>query len=121
MTEITDKKLLRSITWDDADGWEMVTEELGVAGRWRQHVTTIARRLSDGKLFAIEWQRGLTENCDHDEPTEGYEVEPVTKTKTITRYVKVAHGNQADRPVQRPSLPADGPELPPWGGWGKYA
>lgn len=52
----------------DTDDFEHHADDEGDARRWQQSVTTIIRRRSDGQLFGIEWQRGLTENQDHDLP-----------------------------------------------------
>lgn len=75
-----------------SDGYEHVTEIEGDRSRWRQGVTVVVRRTSDGKLFGVDFQRGLTENCDHSYPWDGddeaefEEMQEVQVTKTVYQY-----------------------------------
>ena len=86
--KITDKGQLEDIRDAEFDGFDfehVTTEELW-SGRWREGLREIVRRKADGKLFAYEWQRGLTENCDHEHGNEAYEVEAIEKVITRREY-----------------------------------
>lgn len=56
--------------------------------RWTRTVTTIFE--VKGGLFALEWQQGLTEDCDDEFYNQPYEVEKKEKTMTVkvVEYVK---------------------------------
>lgn len=54
--------------------------------RWTRHVTTIFE--VKGGLFALEWQQGLTEDCDDEFYNQPYEVEKKEKTVKVVEYVK---------------------------------
>lgn len=54
--------------------------------RWTRNVTTVFE--VGGRLFALEWQQGLTEDCDDEFYNQPYEVEKKEKTIVVTEYVK---------------------------------
>lgn len=56
--------------------------------RWTRTVTTVFE--IEGRLFAIEWEQGLTEECDDEFYNQPYEVEKKEKTVTVrvVEYVK---------------------------------
>jgi hypothetical protein len=81
---ITDRDMLRLVVWNDAEGYEVVKEVNGGNSRWHQHIDTIFRRLSDGKLFIVYWRKAATENQDHEYPDEAVECEAYTET--VTKY-----------------------------------
>jgi hypothetical protein len=75
----------RLFAWGDLDGYtEVTTEDWDSRG-----MRTICKRDSDGKLFAMDWERGLTEYQDHDYSDTIYEVEAVEVTIKQTHYKKV--------------------------------
>lgn len=55
---------------DDRDGYAYRRVIAGTTGRWRQRMTLVIRRLSDSKLFGVDYEQGLTENCDNSYPWE---------------------------------------------------
>jgi hypothetical protein len=85
----------RLFAWGDLDGYTEVTTEYGDSGRWQKSMRTICKRDSDGKLFAMDWERGLTEYQDHDYSDTIYEVEAVEVTIKQTHYKKVEDADQA--------------------------
>ena len=54
--------------------------------RWTRTVNTIFE--VKGRLFALEWEQGLTEDCDDEFYNQPYEVEKKEKTVVVTEYVK---------------------------------
>lgn len=54
--------------------------------RWTRSVTTVFE--VEGRLFALEWEQGLTEDCDDEFYDQPYEVEKKEKTIVVTEYVK---------------------------------
>lgn len=72
--------------------WEMgkqVDEIEGEDHRWQREVKTIIE--IDGKLYAVDWRRGLTESQESDFWEQPYEVERHEEvvTKTVVNYVRV--------------------------------
>ncbi len=51
---------------------EPVSEEEGERHRWTEEVHTVTRL--NGKLYAVDWERGLTENNENEYPNQPYEV-----------------------------------------------
>lgn len=51
----------QSLILETEEIYEEAHEEL----RWTRAVTTVFKFENDDQLWAIDWQRGLTENCDH--------------------------------------------------------
>lgn len=68
------------------EGFEVDTIE-GSHGRWTQHVKTIID--IDGELWAIDWQRGLTEYQENSFYYQPYRVVANEKHIVVTEYVKV--------------------------------
>lgn len=54
--------------------------------RWTRTVTTVFE--IEGRLFALEWEQGLTEECDDEFYNQPYEVEKKEKTVKVVEYVK---------------------------------
>ena len=54
--------------------------------RWTRTVTTVFE--VEGRLFALEWEQGLTEECEDEFYNQPYEVEKKEKTVTVVEYVK---------------------------------
>lgn len=57
---------VRDAHWDDSElveelGLEYVDREEGEPGRWNRMILVVFKRVSDGKLFGIEYDEGLTE------------------------------------------------------------
>jgi hypothetical protein len=87
---MTDEKVLRQILWDDHDGFTVVEEvDLGDS-RWRKSLMTVFKRNEDGQLFLMYWQRGLTENCDHEYPDKAVPCRVETKTVVVNTYHEIA-------------------------------
>ena len=68
------------------DGVE-VDEVEGGSGRWTQHIQTIID--IDGDLWAIDWNRGLTEYQENEFYDQPYRVVKQEKQVVITEYVAV--------------------------------
>lgn len=51
---------------------KFVSEETGKRHRWTEEVHTVTRL--NGKLYAVDWERGLTENNDDEYLNQPYEV-----------------------------------------------
>lgn len=69
--------------------WDEVHKEERGARRWTVGVYTVVRHRETGKLWAIEWERALTEEQESDFPNEPFEVEAYEKkvpAHTVTRY-----------------------------------
>lgn len=85
---ITDKDLLKEIVWEDNEGYEKVSQGIVDQSRWMTHLTTIFKRLSDGKLFRADWSKPSTENSGECEyPESAYEV--IAKPVTTIKYERV--------------------------------
>ena len=68
------------------DGVE-VDEVEGGSGRWTQHIQTIID--IDGDLWAIDWNRGLTEYQENEFYDQPYRVAKQERQVVITEYVAV--------------------------------
>lgn len=68
------------------DGVE-VDEVEGGSGRWTQHIQTIID--IDGDLWAIDWNRGLTEYQENEFYNQPYRVVKQERQVVITEYVAV--------------------------------
>ena len=92
MKRAFDKEVLKGLAWGDApEGYEYVGTEDNGTSRWSSHHTTIFR--FEGKLWASEYSKGLSETQDeqpyeYSEP-EAYEVVAVSKTVVVTSYEPV--------------------------------
>lgn len=84
-------------TFDEEELREIIEEEIfsivdtqssSELLRWTRSVTTVFE--IEGRLFALEWQQGLTEDCDDEFYNQPYEVEKKEKTVTVNvvEYVK---------------------------------
>lgn len=93
VTEKFQKEHLREILWDDAEGYETISDEIYETSRWSVHSELIFKRVSDGRIFKTNYSRGATEQQDEQpfeyEPNEidVYVVVPVEKT--VIDYVVV--------------------------------
>ena len=68
------------------DGIE-VDEVEGSSGRWTQHIKTIID--IDGELWAIDWNRGLTECQENEFYDQPYRVVKREKQIIVAEYVAV--------------------------------
>lgn len=76
------------------DGYKHISNESEDSGRWSAYVTTVYQEA--GKLWAFDWEEGLTENQEdeiHETPygsglVEVYEVEPYQVS--VTKFRKVS-------------------------------
>lgn len=68
--------------------WEFPEVETiyGENRRWSRSAQTIFE--VQGRLFALDWDEGLTESQDHEFFEQPYEVEKRTKTIVVNEYVK---------------------------------
>ena len=68
--------------------WEMnVVETIyGDNDRWTRPVQTVFE--VQGRLFALDWEEGLTENQENEFFDQPYEVEKRTKVIEVNEYVK---------------------------------
>lgn len=79
------------IAFDEHEEYRVIEEVRGDSRRWLQAVETIVKRVSDGKLFLLAWDRGLTEMQEHDFfGCSLVEVERKTKAVEVTYYDEVA-------------------------------
>lgn len=76
---------LSDLVWD----YEVESQD-GEHGRWHEYVKTIVEL--DGKYFAIDWARGLTEMQEHEFNNQPYEVKKVEKMVKVTEWVKTTKG-----------------------------
>lgn len=67
--------------------FEYVDEIEGDDHRWNREMQTIIR--IDGRLFAIDWRKGLTEMQENEYWDQPYEVKVVEKTIVVKEYVPV--------------------------------
>ncbi len=74
---------LQEILWD----WPKVKEIEGSDHRWQREMTTVFE--VGGRLFALDWMKGLTEMQDNDFWEQPYEVREVTKMVEVKEYVKL--------------------------------
>ena len=91
MTELEEKiykgeKLTESELRDAVWELEVVDEIEGSSGRWNQIMQSII--VIKDKLFAINWQRGLTEHHEHIFDEQPYEVERKTRMVKEVYYIK---------------------------------
>lgn len=80
---------------DSGYGFVAVARKGEGGRRWTETMHTTIKSTVSGRFWQYEWERGLTENQeneypDFDEPTTLVEVEPYTKTITVTRYKRKA-------------------------------
>lgn len=73
---------LEKLIWNIAE----VHEEVHDRGRWREYVSTVFKFDGCDQLWCIDWERGITESCDHTFYEQPYKVslkhEDVIVTKT---------------------------------------
>lgn len=65
---LTEEDTQNSFWFNVPEGFRWADEFGRSMGRWRKQITTVIQRVEDGALFGIDWDRGLTENCDHEYP-----------------------------------------------------
>lgn len=82
--KINDQKLIEKMIYDDAEGFSVKDEISNGNSRWHIEKTTIVQRLSDGKLFMINWRKGATEYQDDDISTSAIECEAYKEV--VTKY-----------------------------------
>lgn len=81
---------VRSITWDDHEDFDVIDEIEGEARRWSSTDYVITKHIATGKLYKVEWERGLTEMQENEYfAQDAPEVEEVTKTVKVTSYEEV--------------------------------
>lgn len=78
----------RQVSYCDVEG---IDEEVAVnefdSGRWTQAVQTVFRIGND--LWAIDWDRGLTEYQENEYYEDPYRVERVERQVTVVDYVSI--------------------------------
>ena len=70
--------------------WECFPRVKDIEGsdhRWQREMTTVFE--VGGRLFALDWMKGLTEMQENDFWEQPYEVKEVTKMVEVKKYVKV--------------------------------
>lgn len=85
--KITDKGLLKDIMWDELDEYKIIESFSCGNSRWHIQTRTVFKRISDGKLFMMDWGKAATEYQEHNMPEEAFECE--TYEKTAIDYRKV--------------------------------
>lgn len=85
-------KEAKNVVWEEADGWEPVTEESIIdQKRWVTVVERVFRHIDSGKTFNFVWERGSTE-CQEQQPYEYddfYEpVEVVEKEVVVKQWIE---------------------------------
>ena len=91
-------EFFQDLLWDDAEGYKVVETIDEGGGRWHRHMTTIFLRESDNKLFITNWQKGATENQDHEYTEIAYEAEAYTETVTKYRVLPRAKNTYDNMP-----------------------
>lgn len=89
MRKFSEEELSR-IPYEDLDGIEVIDTIEGEHSRWTEHMTTIFRY--ENKLYALEWERGLTEYQENEFYNQPYEVKEVKKMVEVTDYIPVKEG-----------------------------
>lgn len=85
-----DEHEAQDIAYGDHPDYLEVDEIEHDTSRWHMFVETIVKRESDGKLFSMEWQRGLTESQENEfYISELVEVERKTRTVEEVYYEEV--------------------------------
>ena len=79
--EELDESELKTLVFDGVE----VDRIEGDSGRWTQHVQSILD--IDGDLWAISWQRGLTECQDNEFYNQPYKVVKQEKQIVVTEYI----------------------------------
>lgn len=64
-----------------------VDEVEGDSGRWTQYIQTIID--IDGELWAIDWERGLTECQDDEYYMQPYRVKAIDKQIIVKEYIRM--------------------------------
>ena len=78
---------LCQIAWNDYDGVEVIDTIDGEDSRWTRHMTTIFKY--EDKLYALEWEQGLTEYQENEFYNQPYEVKEVKRMVEVTDYISV--------------------------------
>lgn len=63
---VEDSDRLLDIVFDDDSEFRVVASDDVTDLRWHMLVNTFVERVSDGKFYRVVWNRGLTENQDHE-------------------------------------------------------
>ena len=83
MTTVTfEKDYMELVLWGDAEGTEIVVNEIFDTSRWSTHHSLIFKK--DGKYYRTSYSRGATEQQDespweYEDNVECVEVEPYEK------------------------------------------
>lgn len=85
MKEFTIDELVQ-IAYDDYEGIEVIDTIEGEHSRWTQHMTTIFKY--ENKLYALEWEHGLTEYQENEFYDQPYEVEEKKEFVEVIKYVR---------------------------------
>lgn len=80
--ETFSERELESLRWEFPE----VETTYGENRRWSRSAQTIFE--VNGRLFALDWDEGLTENQENEFYNQPYEVEKRTKTIVVNEYVK---------------------------------
>lgn len=84
-----DEDEARDIAFEDHPDYTTVTEYDHGSGRWVEFVETIVENAA-GQFFKMKWNRGLTENQEHEfYDSKLVEVEQKTRTIVQTYYEEV--------------------------------
>lgn len=77
--DLTEKEI-KTLIWDSY----VIDEIEGETHRWYREVKTIIK--IDSELYAIDWNRGLTELQENEYPNQPYSVVKKEKQITVTYY-----------------------------------
>ena len=83
MKKLTEEELV-NIVYGEFEGVEIIDFITGENNRWTRSVTTIFKY--KGKLYALDWEQGLTEYQDNEFYYQPYEVEEYKELIEITKY-----------------------------------
>jgi len=87
------KEEAERIVYDDAEGWEMVSETIEDQRRWVTVFSGMFRHIASGKVYEVSYEKGSTENQDGTELFYGDFVEFTEMEErevTINQWVPVA-------------------------------
>lgn len=83
MRELTEFELSH-IAYDDFEGAEIIDNIIGENNRWTRSMTTIFKY--EDKLYALNWEQGLTEYQCNEFYCQPYEVEEYKEVIEVTKY-----------------------------------
>jgi hypothetical protein len=87
------KEEAERIVYEDAEGWEMISETIEDQRRWVTVFSGMFRHIASGKVYEVSYEKGSTECQDdtelfYDDPVEFDEMEE--REVTVKQWFPVA-------------------------------